>query len=133
MAEQTSIEKRQTQDVQTERLRAGRTYVPNVDIVEQEDKFLLLADMPGVRPDDLEINYERGELTLRGRVAPRQDPERTDYLLREYGVGDFDRSFRIGEGIDADKIEAELRDGVLTLHLPKTQELVPRKITLKTE
>ncbi len=132
MADETTIQKRETQDVQTERIRSGRTYIPNVDIVEHNDKFLLLADMPGVRSDDLDINYERGQLTIHGKVATRQDPEKTEYLLREYGVGDFYRSFQIGEGIDANKIEAELHDGVLTLHLPKSQELVPRKITLKT-
>jgi len=132
MADEATIQKRETQDVQTERIRSGRTYIPNVDIVEHNDKFLLLADMPGVRSDDLDINYERGQLTIHGKVTPRQDPEKTEYLLREYGVGDFYRSFQIGEGIDANKIEAELHDGVLTLHLPKSQELMPRKITLKT-
>lgn len=135
MANETSIEKRETQEVQQvqpERMRAGRTYIPNVDIIEQDDKLLLLADMPGVKPDGVDIQYERGELTIHGKVAPRQDPENTNYLLREYGVGDFYRVFQIGEGIDADKIEAELRDGVLTLHLPKAQELMPRKIALKT-
>lgn len=132
MAEQTTIEKRQTQEVQTERIRGGRTYLPNVDIIEHDDKFLLLADLPGVKPEDLDIQYERGQLTIHGKVAQRQDPERTEYLLREYGVGDFYRSFEIGEGIDSNKIEAELRDGVLTLHLPKSQELRPRRIALKT-
>jgi HSP20 family protein len=131
MPNETTIEKRQTQQSQPERLRGGLAFVPSVDIVEERDKLLLLADMPGVRPGDLDITYERGTLTVHGRVAPRQDLEQTNYLLREYGVGDFCRSFHIGEGIDASKIEAELHDGVLTLHLPKSQELLPRKIALK--
>jgi HSP20 family protein len=57
--------------------------------------------------------------------------EHTNYLLREYGVGDFRRTFQIGEGIDAAKIAAELREGVLTVHLPKAPELMPRKIAVK--
>lgn len=132
MAEGTTIQKREAQEVQTERMRAGRTYIPNVDIVEQDDKLLLLADMPGVTPDGVEITYERGELTIHGKVTPRELAEGEEYYLREYGVGDFFRAFQIGEGVDNAKIEAELRDGVLTLHLPKTQEVLPRKIELKT-
>lgn len=126
-----TMEKRETQQVQAERMRAGRTYIPAVDIVEQRDKLLLVADMPGVKPDGLDINYERGQLTIHGRVTPRHE-ENTNYLLREYGVGDFFRVFQIGEGIDAQKIEAELRDGMLILHLPKAQELMPRKIAVKS-
>ena len=132
MAEQTSIQKRETQEIQAERMRGGRSYVPSVDIVEQDDEMMLLADVPGARPDDVDITYERGQLTIHGKVTPREDPERTDYFLREYGVGDFYRSFQIGEGVDNSQIEAELHDGVLTLHLPKSPEVLPRKIELKT-
>jgi len=131
MASETALQKRESQTVQPERIRGGRTYLPPVDILEQDDKLLLLADMPGVKPDDLEVTYERGQLTIHGRVQPRQD-DNTDFILREYGVGDFYRVFQIGEGIDAERIEAELKNGVLTLHLPKVQEVVPRKIAVKS-
>ena len=134
MANETTIEKRESEDIQTaERLRSGRTYVPTVDILERDDKLLLLADMPGVKADDLDIRYERGELSVYGRVQPREFPERGDYLMCEYGVGDFHRSFQIGELIDATRIEAELHDGVLTLHLPKREQAVPRKIAVKAK
>jgi HSP20 family protein len=129
---QTAIEKRESQLPQAERIRAGRTYVPSVDIVEEQDRMLLIADVPGATPENVDISYERGLLTIHARVKPRQDPKKTNYLLREYGVGDFHRSFEIGEGIDASKIEAEMHDGVLTVHLPKAAELLPRKITVKT-
>lgn len=132
MATDTTLEKRPPTTVQAERMREGRTYVPQVDILEQPDKLLLYADMPGVRREDLDITYERGLLTVHGKVAPRDEPPRAARLLREYGVGDWFRSFEIGEGIDAAKIEAELTDGVLTLHLPKAQRLMPRKIAVKT-
>ena len=133
MANQTDIEKHETQELQrVERTRAGRTFVPNVDIVEQENELLLLADMPGVKADDLDIRYERGELIVHGRVRSRQDVQQS-YMLREYGVGDFYRVFQVGEAIDSNRIEAQVNDGVLTLHLPKTEQAVPRKITIKTK
>lgn len=133
MSQQTELEKRENQEVQrVEQTRAGRTFVPSVDIVEQDNELLVMADMPGVRSEDLDIRYERGELTIHGKVAQRQDPEHTNYLLREYGVGDFYRAFQVGETIDPSKIEADLKNGVLTLHLPKTQAAVPRKISVKS-
>lgn len=131
MATETNIEKRETQDARPERVRAGRSYVPQVDIVEQPDKLLLLADMPGATNEDVDINYERGELAITARIKPRQDFDESRYVMREYGVGDFYRVFRVGEGIDAEKIEAEIKDGVLTVHLPKAQEIMPRKISVR--
>ncbi len=126
-----SMQKRETPLSQTEPVRSGPTYLPAVDIIEQDDKLLLVADMPGVSGQDLDIQYERGTLTIFGKVNPRQQPTNMNYLLREYGVGDFTRTFQIGEGIEANNITAELHDGVLTLHLPKAAELMPRKITVQ--
>jgi len=126
----TSVEKREGVLEQPERTRSGRTYIPAVDILEKDDELLLLADVPGVRHEDIDINYERGELRIVARVTPRQDPQ-VNYLLREYGVGDFERTFRIGEGIDASKIAAEVSGGVLTLHLPKSAAARTRKIEVK--
>lgn len=132
MMTDTNIQKCACEPTQpVERVRAGRTYIPQVDILEQDDRLLLLADMPGVKPDQLEITYERGELTIYGQVTPRQDPTQNTYVSREYGVGDFYRAFQIGEGIDASGISAELKHGVLTLHLPKTKAAVPRRIAVK--
>jgi len=131
MATETSIQKSESQVVQPERVRGGPTYIPAVDIVETNDKLILMADVPGATTEGLDVRYERGQLTISARVTPRQDPN-TDYLLREYGVGDFYRVFEVGEGIDAEKIEAELSDGVLTLHLPKVPALLPRKIAVKS-
>jgi HSP20 family protein len=131
MIAEPPIQKRETPLAQTEPVRGGPTYLPAVDILEQNDKLLLVADMPGVRGDDLDIQYERGTLTIHGQAAPRQDEAQTNYLLREYGVGDFCRTFQVGESVDASKISAELRDGVLTLHLPKAEALLARKITVR--
>lgn len=102
-------------------------YVPNVDIRETQDEFLLLADVPGADASALDIRFERGQLTLHAVVPPRQS-DATRYLLREYGVGDFERTFQIGEGIDAAGIHASIAQGVLTLHLPKAAGAQLRRI-----
>lgn len=112
-----------------ERIRGGNTYAPAVDILEAGDRFILLADMPGVRPEDVEIQYERGILTLHGRVRPRAGAEPD--VLREYGLGDLARSFEVGDAIDTERIGAELRDGVLRLDLPKTETARTRRIAVR--
>jgi HSP20 family protein len=133
MTGETQMEKRKDAEVSpVERIRPGQAFVPVVDIIEKADELLVSADVPGARAEDIDINYEKGQLSIHARVEPRQDPERTEYLLREYGVGDFYRTFQVGEGIDQSKIEAEVKDGVLTLHLPKSETLKPRKISVKT-
>src|SRR5690606_32687153 len=100
--------KREGTIAQPERIRGGQVYSPNVDIVENENELLLIADVAGATSEDVDINYEQGLLTLHVRIEPRQQEEQTDYLLHEYGVGDYYRSFQIGNGIDTQKIEAEL-------------------------
>lgn len=123
--------KREGSVAQPEQTRSGRAYSPNVDIVELQNELLLMADVPGVKADDVEINYEQGLLTLHARVQPRQAEDKTQFVVREYGVGDFYRSFQIGDGIDAQKIEAELKDGILSLHLPKAESVKPRRIQVR--
>ena len=128
-----SITKAEGDVTRAEQTRDRQVYSPHVDIIEQEDGLLLLADMPGVIARDIDIQYEDGQLTIVGKVEPRQDDSKTSYLLREYGVGDFYRSFRVGDGIDVDSIRAELKDGVMTLHLPKAEALKPRKIAVQSK
>jgi HSP20 family molecular chaperone IbpA len=105
-----------------------RYYRPNVDIVELPDELVLYADTPGARGDSIDVSYENGELTVRAAVEPRQ-PD-ANYLLREYGVGGFVRTFRVGDQIDASRISAEYANGVLKLHLPKAEAARPRKIVV---
>jgi len=88
--------------------------------------------MPGMEAGDVDVHFENGTVTIYGRVRDRQG-ENTDYLLREYGVGDFHRSFEVSEAINAEGISAEYANGVLTLHLPKTEAVKPRKIVVKTK
>lgn len=104
-----------------------RTFRPNVDIREDADGLTVTADMPGARREDIDVQFENGTLTLHGKVRPRQE-EGTSWLLAEYDVGDFYRSFTVSEMIDASRISAEYKDGVLTLRMPKVEAAKPRKI-----
>jgi HSP20 family protein len=111
---------------------SGQCYRPDVDILEEQEELLVVADMPGLASDKLDIRFEDGSLTIHGRVpADRVQSERM--LLREYGVGDYYRTFRISEQIDSKRISAEYRDGVLRLHLPKSEAAKPRKIPVEAK
>jgi HSP20 family protein len=114
-----------------ERTRDAVAYTPRFDIWEGEDELTLHGDLPGVEAADLEIRFENNELTVDGKVAPRHADVRR--LHSEYGIGDFHRSFAIGESIDSGKISAELKNGVLTLHLPKTDAVKPKRIEVKCQ
>ena len=112
-----------------ERTRSGCCYRPNVDILEQNDELLVVADVPGASSDTIDVKFEDGTLEIQAAVAPRQCDDHS-CLLREYEVGDYYRSFQVSETIDAGKISAQYADGVLTLHLPKSEALKPRKIAV---
>jgi HSP20 family protein len=129
MAEHT-LEKKERVDV-TRREEAGDiTLTPRVDIIETEDELLLYVDLPGVLPDDVDVRFENGELTLRGRRTPRTMGRP---WLWEFEAGGFHRVFRVAENIDAEKIHAELKNGVMTVHLPKVEAVKPRRISVKAE
>ena len=110
-----------------EHTRGGQYYRPNVDIFELPDELIVQADVPGARNDQVDIQFEEGSLTIHARVPDRQEKQ-GPYSRQEYGVGDFYRTFRVSEQIDASRISAEYADGVLTLHLPKVEAVKPRKI-----
>ena len=105
------------------------TYTPAVDILELPTELVLMLDMPGVKPADVEINFERGELTVQGK---RQRGEcKGECLVEEVEVGDYYRAFLISHDVAADKVGAELKNGVLTIHLPRTEAALPRRIAVK--
>jgi HSP20 family protein len=126
-----AIKKEQRTDLDKPEVTPGLCYTPRVDIMETEEESLLLADLPGVKPEDVDVRFDNGELIIDGRCAPRH--EGANYLLSEYGVGDFYRAFSICEHVDWLKISAELKDGVLTVHLPKAETAKPKKIAVKGE
>jgi HSP20 family molecular chaperone IbpA len=131
-AELTTQDRKQEQGetATVERTRGGLTYSPRIDIWETDEELVLYADMPGVSAENLDIRFENRELTIHGKVCPRH--ENINFLYGEYGIGDFFRTFAIGETIDSAKISAELKDGVLILHLPKTEAVKPRRIQVKS-
>ncbi len=112
-----------------ERTRSGQFFRPNCDIVEYENEILVFADVPGARGDEIDVKFEDGTLSIHASVERRQPPE-TEYLLCEYGVGDYWRTFQVSEAVDTAKISAECANGVLTLHLPKAEAVKPRKIAV---
>lgn len=115
-----------------ERTRGGNCYSPRFDIVETADELTLYGDLPGVKPEDLEVRFENQELVIHGKAAPRAEGQ-PRYWEREYGVGDFYRAFAISEGVDSSRIHAELKNGVLTLHLPKPEAIKPRRIQVNAQ
>lgn len=123
----------QKQETQTIPARAEYTqstcYTPRVDIVETNDELVVYADMPGVKPDEVDVRFENGELTLHGRCETPNDGR--NLLAAEYGVGDFYRTFSVSQDIDVDRVAAELKQGVLTLHLPKAEAVKPKKIRVQ--
>jgi HSP20 family protein len=130
LTETNALARKEAGEITTpEATRGGIYYTPCVDIYESADEVVLQCDMPGVKPQNLDLRFEKGELSLHGKVQPRQAP--AEYLEEEYGIGDFYRSFAIAPEIDADKISAECRDGVLTIHLPKQERVKPKRITVK--
>lgn len=106
------------------------TFVPRFDIWEGDEELLLYGDLPGVTAEDLDIRFENRELTIHGVVKPRHEGE---FLYDEYETGDFHRTFTVGESIDAERISAEMHHGVLTLRLPKSEKVKPRKIDVKAD
>jgi HSP20 family protein len=128
---ESTLTKRPEAAVTTERTRNRPCFCPNVDIVETADELLVMADMPGLKADDVNVQFENGALTIYGKVQDRQSAG-VQFLRREYGVGDFYRTFQVSELIDSERIVAAYVDGVLTLHLPKQAAAKPRKIAVQT-
>jgi HSP20 family molecular chaperone IbpA len=132
-AETMSVETPVQENVATvEQTRGGPYYRPNVDIYESADELVLEADVPGAKSEDIDIHFEDGSLAIHVRV-PQRRSESVEFLRQEYGVGDYYRTFRVSEQIDATRISADYKDGVLTLHLPKVEAVKPRKIKVKAE
>jgi len=114
-----------------ERTRECPCYIARSDIFETEDQVTVIADMPGVDENSVDIVIEKNTLTIRGYVEPEKHEGYT-LSYAEYGVGDYERSFVLSNEIDQDKIEASMKNGVLHLVLPKVDEVKTRKIQVKS-
>jgi len=113
---------------QPERVQQRPTVAPRVDIFENEHEVLLIADLPGVDKGDLNINLDKDQLTL---IGTRHAEARGTELGSEFRDVDFHRVFVIPAGIDSTKITADLKQGVLYLHLPKSEAVKPRHIAIR--
>jgi len=120
-----------TENKAGETTRGAQYFTPRVDIYETDNELTLYADVPGVRAEDVDLRFERGELILQGRVAPGPKPGLA--LQNEYQEGDFYRVFQIHESIDSTRIEAECKRGVLTVHLPKVEAMRKRQVQVRGE
>lgn len=108
----------------------GRGFQPAVDVIEHPDHYELVADLPGVAGSDVEIEFSEGVLQVRGeRTLPPAD-ESSRVFHQERRAGHFGRTFRFGEDVDVDRIEATFKDGVLRVSIPKSEKTRPRQIPL---
>lgn len=106
-------------------------WLPPVDIVEEADRLVFRAEVPGVAKDDLDIKVENGTLVLRGEKKQERETEGENAHRVERTYGSFSRSFVLPSTVDADKVEARYRDGVLEIVLPKAEEAKPRRISIQ--
>ncbi|MEN6616109.1 MAG: Hsp20/alpha crystallin family protein [Syntrophorhabdus sp.] len=113
-----------------ERTRAAKIYNPDVDIIEGKDQIVVVADMPGVNENSIDITLEENVLTIYGKVDWKA-PEKMKLTHAEYGIGDYQRIFTISGEINREKIEANVKDGVLRLTMPKNDAPKMRKISVQ--
>jgi HSP20 family protein len=106
-------------------------WVPAVDIKEEQERFVILADVPGVDPKDIEVTMENGVLTMKGQRSTEAKEEREGYTRVERVRGTFYRRFTLPDTADAERIGAKVRNGVLEVTIPKHERVQPRKISVE--
>jgi HSP20 family protein len=111
--------------------RAAQSFSPAVDVVEQEKAYLLRAELPGVNPNEVDIQVENDVLTLRGERKHESEEQRDGYRRVERSYGSFSRSFVLPKGTNAEAIEARADNGVLTITIPKVAAATARKVEVK--
>ena len=109
------------------------TRAPAVDIREEEDKYILEAELAGISEKDIDINVENGMLTISSEKKDEKEEKKNGYILKERKSSSFRRSFMLPKDVDADKIDATVRNGILSLDMPKSPEAKPKKITVKSK
>ncbi len=124
------IEEKQEVQATGESTRNVPVFVPAVDIYESENALTLVADMPGVPIENVDIDLDSDQLTIRGTIPPQD--ENGKEIFREYTAGDYYRQFTLSSDIDREKIQAAMKDGVLKLVLPKAEAAKPRRITIQS-
>ncbi|MCX7677144.1 MAG: Hsp20/alpha crystallin family protein [Alteraurantiacibacter sp.] len=108
-----------------------RVWRPLADILETRDGFTLMLELPGVAPEDVDVSLEKRQLTIRARSHTLQ-AEELELVHSEYAPGDYERSFLLSDDLDGERIEAEMKHGVLTLRVPRSAAAQPRTIKVKS-
>jgi len=109
-----------------------QNFMPHFEVRETDDAYIFRADLPGVKDDDLDITLAQNRLTVSGKREMEQRNEQDRYYAVERAYGSFTRTFTLPTDIDADRVEADLKDGVLNLKIPKSAEQQPKKVQVKT-
>ncbi len=102
-----------------------------LDVVEKDNEYVVKASLPGIKPEDIDVTLDKGLLTIKGQVQDESDKEEGQYHLRERRFGMFSRTIQLPTSVNADQIQADYKDGILMLTLPKTEEVKPKKIAIK--
>ncbi len=126
-SKELKVQQKQEVASSAEQTRPGAVFSPRVDIYETPQQIRLLADLPGVKNEDLKIDLRDNILTISGNVAPFEGADERDILI-EYEVGQYYRQFTLSQVIDQSKIDEQLKNGVLQLRLPKVEKASPRTI-----
>jgi len=126
------IQEQEEAPEEMERTRSRRSFVPRADIYETDQEIIVLADIPGANEKTVDITLEKNVLSIAAFIEPSV-PSGFEIAYAEYEEGDYQRSFRLSDEIDRDKIEAVVSDGVLRLRLHKAQEARSKKIAVKTK
>jgi len=113
-----------------ERTRECRCFAPRADIYEANDQIVVVVDVPGADENSIDVTLDKNILTINANIAP-VEPEGYTLTYAEYEVGDYQRSFKLSDEVDRDKIQATIKDGVMHLYMPKAAAAKARKIGVK--
>lgn len=128
--QELQVQKKRQQETRDEATIPARIFVPDADIYESEDVLTVILEMPGVARDKVKVGVEEGVLKVEGQLDLSKY-EGLHPLYTEYNIGHYARSFQLSSKIDQNKITASMKDGVLSLTLPKVEEAKPRRIEVK--
>jgi len=107
-------------------------WTPLVDLVDTDGEYTVTAELPGVKPDDVEVDVEDDVLTIKGEKKEERKEETKGRRIYEREYGSFERSFTLPRSVDADRVKAEFKTGILTVHLPKREEAMGRKVAIES-
>lgn len=103
-----------------------------LDVVEDENTYLVKASVPGIKPEDLEITFDKGMLTIRGEIKDESEITKGQYHLRERRFGTFTRTINLPTSVNVEKIKAKCEEGILALEIPKSEEVKPKRIEIQS-